>query len=311
MTYMNASLEAILPVFGVIALGWLARHFRLVPDTTWPAVNAFGYWLLYPAFLFITIAKADFSGPDARLFLACLLISFACMSAICLSLRLVFRGDGPAFTSVFQAGLRWNGFIVLAAAPGLYGPEGTALVALGFGPVVALVNVMSVAVLARWGRNDVVPSLSGALSELVRNPLVLGSLAGIIANLSGLATYLGLFRTTLGFLGNAAMPVALLCVGASLSLAGFTNRPVHVIVGTATKLFIAPCVMWAVAVMLGLSPMATLVAIGIASTSVAPASFVLAREMGGDVPLMAALVTLSTILAALTIPFWYAVVSAA
>ncbi len=302
---MNVAFTAILPVFLVIAIGFLAKRAKIVPDTSWAAVNSFGYWILYPAFLFSTVASADFSGPDTVHFLTCLVVGFALAGLWGLSLRLWFRDDGPAFTSIFQASVRWNGFIILAAAPALYGQEGLALIALGFGPVVAFVNLMSVFVMARWAQNDIVPSLKGALGEVMRNPLVLASLVGIIANLIGLTKIIGPLEPALALLGRAAMPVALVSVGAALSFEGLGKAPLRLAVGVVSKLAIAPLLMLVVTQMLGLAPLPSAVAIGVASMPSAPAAYVLARELGGDAPLMAGLVTATTLIALVTIPFWH------
>lgn len=302
---MSSALAAILPVFGVIGIGFAAKKLKVVPDTSWAAVNSFGYWMLYPAFLFSTVASADFSGPETLRFLGCLIVGFACAAAWGLSLRLFVKGNGPGFSSVFQGSVRWNGFVILAAAPALYGPQGTALVALGFGPVVAFVNVISVSVLARWGDNDVKPTLQGALSEVSRNPLVIASIIGVIANLTGLVRFLGPAAEATALLGRAAMPVALVSVGAALSFSELTKAPVMLILGVVSKLLVAPVLMLLVGHLLGLPPLLLAVAVGVSSMPSAPASYVLAREMGGDAPLMAGIVTATTLLALVTIPFWH------
>jgi malonate transporter and related proteins len=302
---MTSALAAILPVFGVIGIGFVAKRINVVPESAWPAVNSFGYWMLYPAFLFSTVAGADFSGPDTLKFLGCLILGFALAAAWGLSLRLVVKSNGPAFTSVFQGSVRWNGFVILAAAPALYGPEGTALVALGFGPVVAFVNVMSVSVLARWGNNKVKPTLAGAFGEVGRNPLVLASIAGVIANLTGFIQLLGPASEAIALLGRAAMPIALVSVGAALSFGELTKAPLHLVLGVVSKLLIAPILMLGAGTLLGLPPLLLAVAVGVSSMPSAPASYVLAREMGGDAPLMAGIVTATTLLALITIPFWH------
>jgi malonate transporter and related proteins len=302
---MSGALGAILPVFGVIALGFGIKRINIVPETAWPAVNSFGYFVLYPAFLFSTVASADFSGPQTLHFLGCLIAGFTAAAAWGLSLRLIVRKDGPAFTSVFQGSVRWNGFIILAAAPALYGPEGTALVALGFGPVVAFVNLMSVSVLARWGDNDVTPDLASALKEVGRNPLVIASLVGIVANVSGVTHFMGPALEAVNLLGRAAMPIALISVGAALSFGKITQAPIMLVLGSVSKLLVAPALMLGIGLLIGLPPVLLAVCVGVASMPSAPASYVLAREMGGDAPLMAGIVTTTTLLALLTIPFWH------
>jgi malonate transporter and related proteins len=262
---MTSALTAILPVFGVIAIGFAVKRAKIVPDASWAAVNSFGYWILYPAFLFSTVASADFSGPETIKFLGCLILGFALAAAWGLCMGFFVKGNGPAFTSVFQGSVRWNGFVILAAAPALYGPQGTALVALGFGPVVAFVNVISVSVLARWGDNEVKASLGGALTEVLRNPLVLASLVGVVANVSGVLAYLGPAPEALALLGRAAMPIALVSVGAALSFGEITKAPLYLVLGVVSKLLVAPALMLIAGMALGLPPLLLAVVVGVAS----------------------------------------------
>ncbi len=301
---MSEALAALVPVFALIALGWVARRLNWIPAEAWPAANRMGYLLFYPAFLFATVAGADFGGAGTLVFLLALLGAFGTASVLMLLVRPLLGPDGPAFTSVFQSGVRWHGFIIVAAAPALWGPEGTALVALAFGPLVAFVNVICVLVLARWGAGDVKPGLVGLGRELVRNPLIMGCAAGLVVNLSGLQPHLGLVGDAARILGGAAMPVALLCVGAALSFEGLGRVPGHLVAGVAAKLLVLPVIALGWTMLLGLSPLQAAVAVGVAATPTAAASYMLAREMGGDAPLMAALVSLTTVLAALTMPVW-------
>lgn len=297
---MASVIAALAPVFILIALGWLARNRRLAEPEAFGAVNRFGYFVLYPAFLFTLITGADFSSSDAAPFLLGVLAGFAVMAVLGLGLRLVFRGDGPAFTSVFQGVLRWNGFPLLAAAPALYGAEGVALLALVFGPLVFAVNIVSVIVLARWGAAKAL-SWRAVLNQILVNPLILACAAGLIAQALGLTDF-GPLSEALRLLGQAAMPVALITVGAGLDFKALRADSVKIAVTSAAKLLVAPAVLWAGATACGASPLGAAVAAGIGATPVAAAGYTLAREMGGDVRLMAAIITATTILSMITMP---------
>lgn len=291
---------ALAPVFILIGLGWLARARRIAEPEAFGAVNRFGYFVLYPAFLFTIITEADFTGGEAAPFVLAVLTGFAVLIALALALRLVFRGDGPAFTSVFQGALRWNGFPLLAAAPALYGAEGTQLIGLVFGPLVFMVNVVCVTVLARWGAANAA-SWRAVLDQIVANPLILGCAAGLLAQAVG-ATDLGPLSDALSLLGLAAMPVALITVGAGLDFKALRAGGAKVATSTAYKLLLAPAILWAAAAAFGVSPLATAVAVGIGATPAAAAGYTLAREMGGDVRLIAAIITATTLFSFITMP---------
>ena len=291
---------ALAPVFILIALGWLARNRRIAEPEAFGAVNRFGYFVLYPAFLFTIVTQADFSSGDALPFVGGVLSGFAAMMLLALALRLVFRADGPAFTSVFQGAVRWNGFPLLAAAAALYGQEGLHLIGLVFGPLVFVVNIASVIVLARWGAARAT-SWRAVFDQIIANPLILACGAGLAAQALGVTDF-GPLSEALRLLGQAAMPVALITVGAGLDFKALRADSVKIGAASALKLAIAPALMWAFASLCGASPLAAAVAAGIGATPTAAAGYTLAREMGGDVRLMAAIITATTILSMVTMP---------
>jgi predicted permease len=297
---------ALAPVFLLIALGWGARAARILPDETWGAVNRFGYFLPYPAFLFTTVARADLHANNAGPFLAACLCGFAAMAGLALSTRLFFK-NGPAFTSVFQGALRWNGFVILAGAASLYGPRGEELIALAFGPLVLVVNLICVAVLARWGAHRVV-SARALAGQILGNPLVLGSAAGLLFNSLGFEN-LGAATDALDLIGQSAMPLALVCVGAGLELGPLRRGGYAIATASTLKLVAAPAVLFGAAHLFGLDAVSAAVCAGIGATSTAAASYTLAREMGGDARLMAGIITATTLLSFFTMPIAVALTS--
>ena len=140
---MLAILESILPVFVLIVLGNLLRRAPLMDAAGWRGMEELSYWVLYPVLLFVTVARADFSGLALDLILVVLLASVLIVGALVLATWPLWRKSGAAtpgeFSSVFQTAIRWNGFVALAVAQKLYPPEAAAVVAL-----------LGAAVVARW-----------------------------------------------------------------------------------------------------------------------------------------------------------------
>ncbi len=297
---MSDVFGALIPTFILIALGWAARAGRIATSEQFGMVNRFGYFVLYPAFLFTLISGADFSSGDTLPFLGGVLGGFLALAALALGLRLIFRGDGPAYTSVFQGSLRWNGFALLAAAPALYGPEGPELIGLAFGPLVLILNIICVAVLARWGAARAT-SMRAVLDQIIANPLIIACAFGLVTNFAGIHD-LSYASDAISLLGQAAMPIALMCVGAGLDFGALRASAAKVATACGMRLFLAPTLVWAACMLTGASPLATAVAVGIGSTPTAAAGYTLAREMGGDAQLMAAIITATTIVSFITMP---------
>lgn len=293
-------LSALAPTFLLIALGYGVRAARIASAEAMGMVNRFGYFVLYPAFLFTLISQANLAAAEAAPFLIGLLGGVLALMMVALSTRFFFRGDGPAFTSVFQGAVRWNGFVLIASASGIYGQAGLELIGLAFGPLVLLTNVICVVVLARWGAARA-SNWRAIADQIVANPLILSCAAGLIANFAGLGT-LGPVTEALNLLGPAAMPIALVCVGAGLDFRALRDAGSKVATSTALKLLAAPLLLWGGVTLAGGGPLAAAVAAGIGGTPAAAAGYTLAREMGGDPKLIAAIITATTIVSALTLP---------
>ncbi|MBX9746048.1 MAG: AEC family transporter [Hyphomonadaceae bacterium] len=297
---MSPLIAGLAPVFILIAIGYAARAGKLATPEAFGAVNRFGYFVLYPAFLFSLTSGADFTSEGAGPFLIGILGGVLAAIVLALATRAFFRSDGPAFTSVFQGSLRWNGFVLLAAALPLYGEAGLDLIGIAFGPLVLTMNVVCVMVLARWGSSRA-DSWRAVLDQIVANPLILSCAAGIAVNLAGFHDF-GPLSHALGLLGDAAMPVAVICVGAGLDFGALRTSGVRVAFASAFKLLLMPAILFFAVKLAGAGPLECAIAAGLGATPTAAAGYTLAREMGGDAQLVAAIITATTLLSFLTMP---------
>lgn len=302
---MNPVVAALIPIAGVIALGWALRRSGLVRLELWAGVNRLSYQALLPALLFSTISTAEIEGGEAAPFLIAATLAFLVMGVIALAFR-PLPVDGPAYTSLFQGAVRWNGFVLLALAGSVFGAEGAALAALVFAPTVPIINVMCVAALTIWGASETPPNVRRVAFRIATNPLILACLAGALAG------WLNLFQTgpvadTAALAGRAALPLILLAIGAGLDFSALKARPALLALSVSLKLIVAPAVFYALGLAFGLEGLPLILLAAIGATPGAAASYVLASEMGGDARLMAGHVTATTIGAFIALPVWIAV----
>lgn len=299
---------ALAPIFLLVLLGWTIRAREFVPLTFWPPAEKLTYYVLFPALLVTNLAEAKLDGlPVASMSLAqaggvLIMAALAALSVGVLSRR-PFRLDGPGFTSAFQGSIRPNTYVGLAAAAGLWGSAGLTLTAICVAVVVPLVNLLSVVALVRWAGPKDQPARPwrSAIVPVLKNPLIAACLIGIALNYSGIGLP-PIIGPLLKILGAAALPIGLLAVGAGLELKGL--RAVGPAMGlvVSAKLILLPAITTALAWHLGVRDLALVVCAIYAGLPMAPNSYVLARQMGGDARLMAGLITLSTLAAALTLP---------
>ena len=297
---MTGLLAGIVPVFAMIALGWGLKMRSFLSDDGWRAIERLTYFIFYPAFLVPAVWGADFgagtAGPVAA---ATIGVSFA-VAGLTLLARPWLPVSDPGFTSVFQGVIRWNGFVFLPVAGAVFGPAGLGTAAMAFGVLAPALNVICVLVLSRWGAGQ-----GGgwrlALRSLARNPIIWACGLGAALNLTGLVPP-PLLTRIFDLMGPGAIALGLITAGAGLSFRYAAARPLLIVTISAIKLILLPVGMYYMAGLLGGDRLAQGVALLAGSAPGAAASYVLARQMGGDAPLMAGVVAFTTVGSAITIP---------
>lgn len=297
---MSGLLTGIVPVFAMIALGWGLKQLRFLADDGWRAVERLTYFVFYPAFLVPAVWGADFSaGTAGPVALSTIGVSLAVV-ALTIVAKPALRLPDPSFTSVFQGVVRWNGFVFLPVATAVFGPAGLGTAAVAFGVLAPALNVVCVLALARWGAGQ-----GGgwrlALRSLGRNPIIWACGIGAALNLTGLPTQ-PLLDGVFELMGPGAIALGLITAGAGLSFRYAAARPVVIGTVAAIKLLVLPVAMFWLCGVLGGDRTAQGVALLAGAAPGAAASYVLARQMGGDAPLVAGVVAFTTVASAATIP---------
>jgi predicted permease len=175
---------------------------------------------------------------------------------------------------------------------------GTAAVA--FGVLAPALNVICVLALSRWGAGQG-GGWTVAFRSLARNPIIWACGIGAVLNQTGL-TPPPLLVGVFDLMGPGAIALGLITAGAGLSFRYAASRPALILTITAIKLLVLPVAMYFVCGWLGGDRTAQGVALLAGAAPGAAASYVLARQMGGDAPLMAGVVALTTVISAATIP---------
>jgi malonate transporter and related proteins len=298
---MLAIALTIAPIFLLILLGFAFKRFGFPGDDFWRPAERLSYFVLLPVLIVRNLAKADLSTlPIDRITIALLCMSII-MTGVVLIVKPMLRLSGPAYTSVLQGVIRLNAYIGFAVSEALFGTEGLVLASLIVAIMMPAVNVISIVALAAFVSPDGRPSWRNVPGEIIRNPIILACLIGWLVNMSGLSLP-GWLMATMSIIGGAALPIALLCVGAALILQFDSARVIGLAVTCVLKLAIMPVIGAVLAIYFGLESVSFVVVMLFAATPASPASYVLARQLGGDAPLMAAILSLETLLAAITIP---------
>lgn len=297
---MIAILNSLVPIFLVIALGALIKRFDFPGEGLWQPLDRLTYYVFFPALLLHTLATADLTTFDVWPMAYTLWAGLFTMVALLMLLRATSKLSGPQFASVFQGAARWNGFVALAAIGQLFGPEGVTLAAVAFATLVPTVNVLSVTILTRYA-GDEPAGLATVLRLISKNPLILACAAGIFLNITGLRLP-GPLAPTADILGQAALTLGLLAIGAGLRLDHAYQTKGIVLLTSTLKLIVMPLLLLGWCWVFDIEGLPRLVILLCGTVPGATSSYILARQLGGDATLMASLITGSTILAAFTMP---------
>lgn len=300
---MIAIALAIAPIFLLIVTGYALRRGGIPSEEFWTLNDRLVYFVLMPALFFVRISEADLSDPDLIPYGATLYAGFFTAIIAGTAMALVLRYGAPQATSILQGAGRFNTFIALAVAEALYGLPALQLAVLGAALLVPVVNLTVVGLFSVLLPRPGSSVLLSAAKSLATNPLILSILAAAIVNRLGWAP-IPVVLETLSVLGQAALPIMLLCVGASLKLRGLHADALPMALAAVGKLVVFPAVILVLALILGLPPVTAQVALIYGALPTGVAAYTLARQLGGDAPLMAAMITVQTLLAFAVMPLW-------
>lgn len=299
---MVTTLSVILPIFMLLGLGWLLRLRRFPGEEFWRLLDPLVYYILFPAMLVRNFASIDVSQLDV---LPAVLAAVGAMfgaTAVLLTLRRHLQLDGPAFTSLVQSTVRFNSYIGFAVAAGLYQHAGLTVFSVIVAFVTPLANLISIGVLGRYGKGRKSGNMALLLAVL-SNPLILAVLLGVVLSISGIGLP-WVLDPFFDILGRAALPLGLLAAGAGLDFRALRGTGHAVVMACLARLLAMPLLVLAMIWLLDVDGLNRMAAMIYALMPVPPASYILARQLGGDATLLAAVIAASTLLAVATVPIW-------
>ncbi|HVV41330.1 MAG TPA: AEC family transporter [Nitrobacter sp.] len=299
---------ALVPVFMLIVLGFGLRRIWFRHDMIWTGLEQLVYYVLFPALLVDSLARANLASVPIAGVGGALMLSVLIMSTLCLSLRPVLASrlgiDSRSFTSVFQGANRWQTFVALSVADAIWGNLGITLASVAMVAMIPLLNTICVAVLARYASPQRL-AWPAVLLAIARNPLIIACLVGLAINLAGVP-YPGPAHAFMDSLGRCSLATGLLVVGAGLHFEKLRQSGSAALIAVILKLAVMPMIAIALGITFGLSGTSLALVACCSSVPCASNSYILARQMGGDAPLMAQIVTLQTMIAIFTMPVFIA-----
>jgi len=291
--------QLLAPDFCLIVSGWLLCRFTALNRALWQQIETLVYYLLFPVLLFHSILRSPIRFGETASLIVAAWTAGLCAVALAYSLpywpglkRRIDRRDHAAGA---QVAFRFNSFIVLALAERLAGAQGVLMVSILIGVCVPLVNVAAV-----WPMARAAPR--GFIHELLRNPLIVATVAGLLGNVLGWHQLPVWLEPAVERIGAASLALGLMAAGAGLqweSLARGKSLSVALLV---IRHALQPLLAWLLARFLALDSVQTTVLMVFCAAPTASSCYVLAVRMGHNGAYVAGLVTLSTLLGAVSLP---------
>jgi malonate transporter and related proteins len=281
---LNAA-TLLIPEASLILIGVLLKRYSTWPNEFWISAEKLVYFVMFPALLFNSIVKTPLSlqaaGPALLVAVGALIFGIVLAHLS----KFVIKPDPLRFASGVQCAFRFNSYVALAMAERVGGQPGLALCALVVGVTVPICNLAAVYPLARQAG-------SNFFAELLKNPLILATCAGLLGNLAGL---------------QLPVPVSLTLskLGAGLRFSQVKNRETGLTIWVQiVKSLGLPGFAWFASNWMGLGAMEKSVVILYSAMPTASASYILANRMGGDGAYVAYLISVSLIISMFALPMW-------
>lgn len=295
-------LDTLLPVFAIIGLafwlgrrGWLTHAF--VSELNWLI-----FWVSLPALIIHSLATAPSlprdTGPIVILFFIATLIVIALSFPVCRFLRLPREQIGTFVQAAFRGNLAYTGLPIVIFALHDQTREVVALavaqVMFVLAPAMILYNVIAVFLLVGSQEGFSLKKVREIVGKVVTNPLILASVIGV-----------GIFAlpakpphfvfNTLDLIGQMAAPAALFCVGGAMAFVSMEGRYRSASVASVLKILILPAIAAGLLLFVDVEPVARLVLLVLSACPTAVASYIMAKELGGDEALAAGSIIISTV----------------
>ena len=297
MLITSSILEALFPIMALVVAGYMFRKKGFLGESFWQAAESLTFYVLFPCLILYRLLNADFSQFDITPLISVVLLYFLVVTLITWFINKKFLSQThAAWTSFLQGSIRYNTFIALALSDKLFGPEMFALSALLIGLFITIVNIITIVAFSAEGKISVVKTFT----NLSKNPLIIASVVGIILNLSQF--HMPIFISdTLSVFGRAALPLAILAVGAGLRIKSLTTITAPLIYSSMIKLLASPLIMATLSLILINDESIRDLLVVFACIPTASAAYIMSRKLGGDYELMASIITFETLLSAFSI----------
>ena len=298
------SANVVVPIFLLIMLGFALTRLKVWDEHFLKIANNVCFKCLLPVLLFYNVASANiFEVFNGKLILyVCLCACFLC--GLLFILVPLFIKDNKRRGVIIQGTFRSN-FLLFGVPLGLSigGAQGAVLAAVVASFYVPVINMLSVISLYAFSEAEN-KSLKRALLGILKNPLVIGGVSGLLFSL--IRNSIGfeiptMLDTTLSNIKSVATPFAFVILGGDLKFGSMLRNVRFSLISVIGKIVLIPAVMLFVSSLIGFNELEMAILLAVFATPNAVSSYAMARNYEADYELAGEIITLGTLLSILTI----------
>lgn len=295
-------LEAVLPMFILLAIGYCVRLTRIVNDSELTKMNSLAFRVLFPFLMFNNVYGSDISQAVNTRMMLFTLIAIGVIYLVATIFTLRIEKTPTSRGAMIQAIYRSNFVIMgLPLATNIYGHGNIGVTAIMVAVVVPVYNVLAVITLEIYRRGRI--SVLDIIRRVLTNPLIIGAVVGIAFVLAGIKLP-AILDETVDTLSATATPIAILILGASFRFSSLKNKPRNLIISVFARLILIPGVVLTIAMFLGFKDIYFVTLVGIFAAPCALSSYTMARDMNSDYELAGNTVVFTSALCCFTMFGW-------
>ena len=305
------SINATVPIFLVMIIGWFIKQIGLIDDHFANVANRYVFKVALPALLFRDLSKSDFKGKfDPQFVLYCSIVTILMFSLVWIATEILMKDDTQKGAFV-QGSCRSSAAILgMAFVQNMYSDTGMA--PLMIVAAVPLFNIFAVVVLTfkahpadsseavKAGRGN---NIKKAFVNILKNPIIIGIVLGLISSMLNMK-YPAIINKTIESLAQTATPIALICIGAGFEGRKALKKIKPTIIATFIKLIGLAAVFIPVAVFIGFRNQELVAALIMLASPTTVTSYVMAKSMDNDEVLSSSIIVLTTVLSSITLTGW-------
>lgn len=296
------SANAVLPMCLIMALGYGTRRLGWIRREEISAINKIAFRIFLPCLLYYNVYCSDLSGSFDPLLMAYAVGGVLLTFGLSLGYTLLTE-KLPERRGVMIQGMFRSNYVIMGipVATALLGADQLGTVSILIAVVVPLFNMLSVVVLEVFRGQK--PKPLHILGQIAKNPLVIGSVLGILTLAAGIRLP-HILEQTIQNVSAIASPLQLFLLGAFFQFSGLKTYRRELVTVSAAKLIVSPGLFLGLGALLGFRDVAFVSLIGIFASPTAVNSFTMAQQMGGDAELAGDIVVTTSAVSILTMFLW-------